>query len=81
MFLECERNSRHAKGRKLTYVLCSNARQTQLNLLEIAESIELVRQSHDQLQRQNEMLQDYIGGLTRSMSQASQPRAGKASKK
>lgn len=58
----------------------SDARETQLTLLEIAESIELVRQSHSQLQRQNEMLQDYIGGLTRSMSQP-QSRSGKAGKK
>jgi len=62
--------------------LRENARQTQLNLLEIAESIELVRQSHAQLQRQNEMLQDYIGGLTRSMSQTAAPgKSGKGSKK
>ncbi|MCJ1436835.1 hypothetical protein MMC27_006217 [Xylographa pallens] len=45
-----------------------HARQAQLSLLEIAESIELVRHDHDRLERQNLALQDYIGGLTRSMS-------------
>ncbi|MCJ1287273.1 hypothetical protein MMC26_006621 [Xylographa opegraphella] len=45
-----------------------HARQAQLGLLEIAESIELVRHDHDRLERQNLALQDYIGGLTRSMS-------------
>ncbi|MCJ1388721.1 hypothetical protein MMC18_001570 [Xylographa bjoerkii] len=45
-----------------------HARQAQLGLLEIAESIELVRHDHDKLERQNLALQDYIGGLTRSMS-------------
>ncbi|MCJ1442025.1 MAG: hypothetical protein MMC23_002517 [Stictis urceolatum] len=50
--------------------LRENARQVQLSLREIAESLELVRQSHSHLQRQNEMLQDYIGGLTRSMSRS-----------
>ena len=40
----------------------------QLNLLEIAESIELVKADHNKLERQNAALQDYIGGLTRSMS-------------
>jgi len=57
--------------------LREKARQTQLNLLEIAESIELVRQNHQSLQRQNEMLQDYIGGLTRSMSKTDNKLPGK----
>ena len=48
----------------------------QLSLLEIAESIEMVKQDHDKLEKQNAALQDYIGGLTRSMSKG-QGKSGK----
>ena len=53
----------------------------QLGLLEIAESIELVKADHDKLEKQNLALQDYIGGLTRSMSKSSQTKGGKSSSK
>lgn len=34
----------------------------------LAEKIELVKSDHERLEKQNVALQDYIGGLTRSMS-------------
>ena len=40
--------------------------QSGLNAL--AEKIELVKSDHERLEKQNVALQDYIGGLTRSMS-------------
>jgi len=57
------------------------ARQLQLSLLEIAESIELVKADHDKLEKQNLALQDYIGGLTRSMSKGAGPKGSKGSSK
>jgi len=55
-----------------------HARQMQLDLLEIAESIELVRADHDKLEKQNLALQDYIGNLTRSVGrEAPKKKAGK----
>ena len=53
-----------------------HARQVQLSLLEIAESIEMVKQDHDKLEKQNVALQDYIGGLTRTLSKG-QVKSGK----
>ena len=44
------------------------ARIAQTGLMEIAESIEMVRSDHDKLERHNLALQDYIGGLTKSMA-------------
>ncbi|MCJ1245862.1 hypothetical protein MMC30_003066 [Trapelia coarctata] len=44
------------------------ARLAQSGLMEIAESIEMVRSDHDKLEKHNLALQDYIGGLTRSMA-------------
>ena len=62
-----------------------HARQLQLSLLEIAESIEMVKADHDKLEKQNLALQDYIGGLTRSMSKGHAPstatKAGKGVRK
>ncbi|KAI4140090.1 MAG: hypothetical protein LQ340_007925 [Diploschistes diacapsis] len=58
-------------------VVRGHARQVQLSLLEIAESIEMVKQDHDKLEKQNAALQDYIGGLTRSMSKGQGGKSGK----
>ena len=55
----------HKRDAKLNY---RQVRKLQTGLVEIAESIEMVKQDHDKLERQNLALQDYIGGLTRSMS-------------
>jgi len=48
--------------------LKEHAKATAASLLEIAESIELVKSDHEKLEKQNLALQDYIGGLTRSMA-------------
>jgi hypothetical protein len=45
--------------------------------MEIAESIELVRSDHDKLEKQNLALQDYIGGLTRSLAKGDVSGKGK----
>lgn len=45
-----------------------HARNLQSGLIAIAEKIELVKSDHEKLEKQNAALQDYIGGLTRSMS-------------
>lgn len=45
-----------------------HARTLQSGLNALAEKIELVKSDHEKLERQNVALQDYIGGLTRSMS-------------
>ena len=47
-----------------------HARRAQSELREIAESIELVKQDHAKLEQQNQALQHYIGGLTRSLSKS-----------
>ena len=57
-------------------ILSRHARQVQLSLLEIAESIEMVKQDHDKLEKQNAALQEYIGGLTRTLSKG-QSNSGK----
>jgi len=48
--------------------LREHAKASAASLLEIAESIELVRSDYEKLEKQNLALQDYIGGLTRSMA-------------
>ena len=45
-----------------------HARSLQSGLNALAEKIESVKSDHDKLEKQNIALQDYIGGLTRSMS-------------
>lgn len=44
-----------------------HARTLQSGLNALAEKIEIVKSDHDKLERQNVALQDYIGGLTRSI--------------
>ena len=45
-----------------------HARTLQSGLNALAEKIEIVKLDHEKLEKQNLALQDYIGGLTRSMS-------------
>ncbi|MCJ1224740.1 hypothetical protein MMC12_001385 [Toensbergia leucococca] len=45
-----------------------HARTLQSGLSALVERIENVKMDHDKLEKQNLALQDYIGGLTRSMS-------------
>ena len=49
-------------------VTCSNARTLQSSLAALADRIDSVKQEHDKLENENKFLQDYIGGLTRTMS-------------
>ena len=45
-----------------------HAKVLQSGLIAIAEKIEGVKADHEKLEKENLALQDYIGGLTRSMS-------------
>jgi hypothetical protein len=47
---------------------CSHALEKQSGINALIEKIENVKNDHDQLHRNNLALQDYIGGLHRSMS-------------
>lgn len=49
-------------------ILIRHALTLQSGLNALAEKIEVVKSDHDKLERQNVALQDYIGGLTKSMS-------------
>lgn len=48
--------------------VCSNAQTLQSSLAALADRIDSVRVEHDKLENENKFLQDYIGGLTRTMS-------------
>ncbi|KAI9874106.1 MAG: hypothetical protein M1830_010186 [Pleopsidium flavum] len=48
--------------------LQANAQTLQSSLAALAERIDSVKQEHDKLENENKFLQDYIGGLTRTMS-------------
>ncbi|MCJ1362310.1 hypothetical protein MMC16_001413 [Acarospora aff. strigata] len=48
--------------------LQANARTLQSSLAALADRIDSVKQEHDKLENENKFLQDYIGGLTRTMS-------------
>jgi len=49
-------------------MLTSQAHTLQSSLQALATRIDEVRQDHDKLENENRLLQEYIGGLTRSMS-------------
>ena len=55
----------------LMWYHCRQARSLQSGLNALAERIEQVKADHEKLEKQNMALQDYIGGLTRSMSTGS----------
>lgn len=46
------------------------AQTLQSSLLALAERIDEVKSDHDKLENENRFLQDYIGGLTRTMSRS-----------
>lgn len=48
--------------------LQDQAHTLQSSLQALANRIDEVRQDHDRLENENRLLQEYIGGLTRSMS-------------
>jgi short coiled-coil protein len=49
-------------------IISSQARTLQSSLAALAERIDEVKSDHDKLESENRFLQDYIGGLTRTMS-------------
>ena len=63
-------NETEALSAQTRDALHRHARRAQSELREIAESIELVKQDHAKLEQQNQALQHYIGGLTRSLSKS-----------
>ncbi|MCJ1374055.1 hypothetical protein MMC20_005285 [Loxospora ochrophaea] len=67
-------------GREARLAIQEHARSLQSGLNALAERIETVKSDHDKLERQNLALQDYIGGLTRSMSRTEISTSGKAKK-
>lgn len=58
------------KGETRTELSNRHAMTLQSGLNALAEKIEAVKSDHDKLERQNVALQDYIGGLTKSMSRS-----------
>ena len=58
-----EHNVRHS--------LKEQAKTLQSSLAALAEKIDEVKSDHDKLETENRFLQDYIGGLTRTMSKES----------
>jgi hypothetical protein len=48
--------------------LIRHAQKLQSSLAALAERIDEVKSDHDKLESENKFLQDYIGGLTRTMS-------------
>jgi hypothetical protein len=54
--------------RGLRESLKEQARNLQSSLAALAEKIDEVKTDHDKLETENRFLQDYIGGLTRTMS-------------
>lgn len=60
----------------------SQAKTLQSSLQALAERIDEVKSDHDKLETENKFLQDYIGGLTRTMSKGDiQSTSGVKSKK
>lgn len=54
----------------------SHADELQNGLNAIVEKVESVKSDHDKLERNNTALQDYIGGLTQSMSKTNMSTGG-----
>lgn len=55
-------------GKEKRESLKDHARTLQSSLAALAERIDEVKSDHDKLESENRFLQDYIGGLTRTMS-------------
>ncbi|PGH05825.1 hypothetical protein AJ80_08273 [Polytolypa hystricis UAMH7299] len=55
-------------GREARETLQQQAKALQSSLQALSERIEEVKSDHDKLENENRFLQDYIGGLTRTMS-------------
>lgn len=57
-------------GQEARQSLKDHARILQSSLAALAERIDEVKSDHDKLESENKFLQDYIGGLTRTMSKS-----------
>jgi short coiled-coil protein len=53
-----------------THSVARQARTLQSSLAALAERLDEVKSDHDKLESENRFLQDYIGGLTRTMSKS-----------
>ncbi|RVX66655.1 hypothetical protein B0A52_09406 [Exophiala mesophila] len=67
--------------RGLRETLKEQARNLQSSLAALAEKIDEVKNDHDKLESENRFLQDYIGGLTRTMSKDNLGRSASTSGK
>ena len=67
-------------GREARQSLKEQAKTLQSSLQALADRIDEVRSDHDKLESENKFLQDYIGGLTRTMSQRDIGSGGKSKK-
>lgn len=56
------------------------AKALQSSLQALAERIDVVKSDHDKLEKDNKILQDYIGGLTRNMTKSDLTRNTKGRK-
>ncbi|KAI9728299.1 MAG: hypothetical protein M1834_007703 [Cirrosporium novae-zelandiae] len=56
--------------------LVAQSRTLQSSLAALAQRIEVVRNDHVKLEKENKLLQDYIGGLTRNMAAAGTSSSG-----
>ncbi len=63
-------NRTHVSNLVCVFAECRNARSLQSSLAALADRIDAVRTEHDRLETENKFLQDYIGGLTRTMSRS-----------
>ncbi|KAL9620314.1 MAG: hypothetical protein Q9160_005113 [Pyrenula sp. 1 TL-2023] len=57
-------------GHEARQALKDQAKTLQSSLAALAERIDEVKSDHDKLESENKFLQDYIGGLTRTMSKS-----------
>jgi len=55
-------------GKEARQNMKDHAQNLQSSLSALAERIDEVKSDHDKLESENKFLQDYIGGLTRTMS-------------
>lgn len=67
--------------RGLREALKQQAQSLQSSLAALAEKIDEVKNDHDKLETENRFLQDYIGGLTRTMSKDNLTRSTSMSSK
>ena len=67
-------------GEEARQSLKDHAKRLQSSLAALAERIDEVKSDHDKLESENRFLQDYIGGLTRTMSKGDLGSGGKNKK-